>query len=232
MWNISRGTLLSSSSKPCPAKLTTYSLEMFSIASWYKCRPADLPTCQMNIGPPVQFIYWALIHHPSADIPTCLLIPMYIVSITYSSKCWSADLPDEYMSLSSSIEHFYIIDVPNCLLLLPMWPIIFPIQPKYFLCINLYWYINVCIPNPRWWIWCRPGCRPTLIVPNMVLLPFYELCWTDLYMFWKCNICDRNKSNILLFKCFVFILYSNTRIYMYFPITSSYWYLILSGLFD
>ena len=73
-----------------------------------------LLTWQMNTGP--QFIYWAFMHHPRAEVPTCLLIriPLHIVSIAYSSKCRPADLPDEYRSPSSSIEHFCILIVPKC----------------------------------------------------------------------------------------------------------------------
>ena len=111
-----------------------------------------------------------------ANLQTCLLIPLHIVSISYSSKCrparWiqvppfihsaflhplygakcqSADLPiyspayflthlnadllDEYrfQFIYCTFLHPPSADLPTCLLLLPMWPIIVLIQPNYIL---------------------------------------------------------------------------------------------------
>ena len=85
----------------------------------------QVPTHQMNTQVP-QFIYWAILHPHSVNLPT--YFPAYFPHFLFLqvSTCQMNIGP------SSSIVPFCISQVLNCLLLLPVWPIIFLIQPNYF----------------------------------------------------------------------------------------------------
>ena len=129
---------------------------IFSIFNSYMCRPARL------IQVP-QFIYWAFMHHPSAEMPTCLAIHLHIISISYSSKCLPADLPDEYGSPSSSIEHFCIPIMPKCQLA--------TYSPAYF---SHFLLIQVAI--------CRMNAGPSSSIVHFCILQVLTW-WPAYYMY-------------------------------------------------
>ena len=112
------GTLLSS--KYCPAKLTTYSPAYF-----FNCQLIQVLACRPIRWIQVsQFIYWAFMHHPSAKVPTCLLIPRPIGSIAYSSKYWPARWRQVPQFIYWTLLHPHSAIVPTCLLIpLHIFPI-------------------------------------------------------------------------------------------------------------
>ena len=98
-------------------------------------------------------------------MPTCLLIPLNIVSISYSSKC----RPTRWIhrSLSSSIEQFCILIVSTCLLIsLHIFPISDPPMCQPARWIQAPQFIYWTCPHPH--SAKVPTCRPSYLFPCIV----------------------------------------------------------------
>ena len=87
-----------------------------------------------------------------------LLIPLHIVSISYSFKWWPDDLPDEYRSPTSSIEHFRILIMCKC------WPAhLHTYSPAYFphfLLIKCWPVKWIQVPVHVFYLSASSKCRP------------------------------------------------------------------------